>query len=291
MMFGSRARYEYFRCSGCECCHLLSLVDPAAQYPPDYHAHVAQPRQHGLRGWLRRRRNAGVFRGDPVGRVLSWIAPYPVFAAERWFARMRVAPTSSILDVGCGSGELVRDLLQAGFTDVHGIDPLIPDELLASVPRTVRRASLRETAGEYDVVMLHHVLEHIALEDDALVHVARLLKPGGHCLVRVPIMPSYAWAHYREHWVQLDAPRHLVIHSEKSLARVAAAAGLRLDHVEHDSTEFQFTGSELYARDMSLTQLPRAFTQAQIRGYRRAAKRLNRERRGDQAAFYFRKQP
>jgi SAM-dependent methyltransferase len=289
MMFGSRARFEYFRCAGCGCLQLVNDVDLESHYPPQYHSYQPQPRPNGLRARLRKLRNAGVFRGHPIGRMLAMAAPYPVYAAERWLGRMNVTPTTRILDVGCGSGELVRDLVEAGFLDAHGIDPFLPENILAHLPHTVRKARLDQVAGDFDVVMLHHVLEHVPDPLGVLAGVVRVLRPGGYCLVRIPVIPSFAWDRYRENWVQLDAPRHVFVHSEKSLSLLAARAGLHLEHMEYDSTEFQFTGSELYARDVPLGALNASYTASQLRGYRRTAKRLNRERRGDQAAFYLRK--
>jgi hypothetical protein len=77
----------------------------------------------------------------------------------------------------------------------------------------------------------------------------------------------------------------------ESLRRLGAAAGLVLEHVEYDSTEFQFIGSELYRQDRTLAELPTAFPAARRRRFRRMAAALNRQGRGDQAAFYFRKAP
>ena len=48
-----------------------------------------------------------------------------------------------------------------------------------------------------------------------------LLNKDGVLLVRVPLSSSWAWEHYRENWVQLDAPRHLYLHSVKSMEVLA----------------------------------------------------------------------
>jgi SAM-dependent methyltransferase len=289
MMFGTRSEFDYFRCDGCGCLQLVTDVDVATHYPVHYHAYQVQPRRTGLRGQLRRLRNQGVFGGNAIGQALNAVAPYPVPGAHRWFRIMGTGRQSRILDVGCGAAELLLDLSAAGFTKLTGVDPFLPDELLARLPSFVRKIGLSEVSGEFDVVMLHHVLEHMPDHGAALDQVSRVLRPGGYCLIRIPVIPSQAWERYREHWVQIDAPRHLLIHSEKSLAMAAMRAGLRLERIEYDSTDFQFAGSELYERDVPLTELATAYSRAEIRRFRREARRLNRSRRGDQAAFYFRK--
>lgn len=283
MMHGSRRPYDYYKCRSCGCMQLAQDVSISEQYPPEYYAFTPQPRARGLRRVFRRWRNRGVFRGGPF-RALSAVKPYPVAGAERWFRTVPITLQSRILDVGCGSGELVKDLAEAGFENVLGIDPLAPASGNTDVP--MRKQWLHETTGQFDVIMLHHVLEHMPDQEAALRHIAGLLAPAGTCLIRIPILPNEAWNRYGEHWVQLDAPRHLFIHTAASLAMLADRAKLKIAEVEHDSTEFQFAGSELYARDVPLAALATAYTRSELKRFRSEAMRLNAHGLGDQAAFY-----
>ena len=289
MMFGTARPYDYFLCATCRACELRSPVSLAEHYPDDYHAYRVQPRPVGVRRWLRTVRNLGVFRANPAGLMLERLAPYPVYGATRWFPRMGVTTDWAILDVGCGSGELLRDLREAGFHRAEGIDPYLPGAALPAVADYVRRATLDDVNGPYDLVMLHHVLEHVREQRNTLRRISQVIRVGGYCLIRIPILPNAAWERYQEHWVQFDAPRHVVIHSIQSLDHLAGEAGLALEHVEFDSTEFQFMGSELYRRDMPLSALASAFSPRQVRHFRNQARRLNAERRGDQAAIYLRR--
>jgi len=106
----------------------------------------------------------------------------------------------------------------------------------------------------------------------------------------VPTVSSAAWDRYGTDWVQLDAPRHLYLHSHRSLALAAAQAGLKVAALACDSTSFQFWGSEQYRRDIALNDAtsyavdPGAsiFSVGDIARFEADAQRLNRERRGDQ---------
>lgn len=287
MMFGTRDSFRYFVCDECGCCQLRDPIDPSHHYPPDYDAHRVQPRPTGIRGALRHLRSLGVFRGSAAGLALNRLVPYPVYGAENWFRRMGVGIHDRILDVGCGSGELLRDLRDAGFSHAEGLDPFVSESVAREIG--IHRIALEACEGQYDVIMLHHVFEHVPRPIETLRHVERLLRPGGRTLVRMPIMPSAAWERYGVNWFQLDAPRHLFIHTERSFASIAGQAGFTIDHVEHDSTEFQFAGSELYEQDLPLSSLPSVFSSSRLKAFRRRARALNRERRGDQAAFYLRK--
>ena len=70
-----------------------------------------------------------------------------------------------------------------------------------------------------------------------------------------------------------------------------------LQDIVFDSDEFQFWGSEQYKQGVSLRSDlsygvnpdQSIFSQEQITGFQERAKQLNRDARGDQAAFYLKK--
>ena len=290
MMLGTRDEFHYVQCAECAC---LQLVDPPVDwtryYPESYHAFQTPPRRTGLRSSFRQMRNEGTFAGARgAARILARVAPYPVHDAHLWFETMGATKRTRILDVGCGSGTLLRDLRDAGFEFLLGVDPLIPPAVVAESRGLIRRVSLDELHGEFDVIMMHHSLEHIPDQVGTMRAAAALLPAGGWCLVRVPTSDSWAWETYRKHWVQLDVPRHFFLHSIESLTRLGVCAGLRLAHVADDSGELQFIGSDLYANDRPLTEMARPRLGARRR-WRRMARALNAKRRGDQVACYFRK--
>ena len=103
-------------------------------------------------------------------------------------------------------------------------------------------------------------------------------------ICRIPVATAWAWREYGEHWVALDAPRHLFLHTEDSMRRLAVASGFRIERVVYDSTSFQFWGSEQYRLGIPLMD-PRShhvdpkrspFGKAQIAEWERRAEELNR---------------
>jgi len=293
-MFDVAGAFAYDECARCGCVQRVTpLADPASHYPHDYYAFAGAPRRRGPRAALRRLRNRGVFGRHPAGWLLARVAAHPVHGAATWIARAGVRRESRVLDVGCGRGDLLRDLGDAGYTQLLGIDPFAPEAVLDGEP-PIRRTTLAELAesapASFDLVMFHHALEHIDDQVGTLRAAATVLAPAGCLLVRVPLAGSEAWRHYREHWVQLDAPRHAVLHTVASLRAVGERAGLALAHVDFDSTAFQFGGSELYVRGIKVRDdWPRHFTRAQLKEFTRRARHLNAQGTGDQAAFYFRR--
>lgn len=299
MMFGLGGEFVYRECGGCGC---LELLDPPADlspyYPPDYYSYRrgAGRRFEKLDAWLKRRRaRACLEGGDLLGSLLERAFGEP--AQLRWLRRLGVGRDAAILDVGCGAGELLRELQRDGCRRLAGIDPYLAGDLALGDGLVVRRLGLDAVAESYDLVMLHHVLEHLPHQRRVLAQLRRVVKPGGSLLVRIPVADSLAWRRYGVDWVQLDAPRHLVLHTRRSLAQLAAAAGFSLLGSEDDGTAFQFWGSEQYRRGIPLRD-PRShatdprrspFTSEELAGFAREAAQANRDGVSDQAVFYFRR--
>jgi SAM-dependent methyltransferase len=114
-----------------------------------------------------------------------------------WIERLhRDSPRRKILDVGCGDGLFFEQL--ARFGEVDGLEP---DARLVSDPRWRSRIrvdtldSRFEGAGEYDLLLMLDVLEHIGDDADALRAARAALRPGGHLLLTVPAL-SWLWSRH-----------------------------------------------------------------------------------------------
>ncbi|MBY0400765.1 class I SAM-dependent methyltransferase, partial [Myxococcota bacterium] len=223
--------------------------------------------------------------GLPAGRLAR------AFSGRRygrfeWFRRTQTGLDDPILDVGCGAGRLLFRMHADGFRRLVGIDPhLAPEAVRRAAGRpglSLETASPESHRGAYHLVMAHHSFEHMAAPRGAFAAMAGLVAPGGWLLLRVPLADSWACAHYGAAWAQLDAPRHLQIPTRRSIALLAEAVGLRVEHVEDDSGPFQIVGSEA----------PGAGARAlRWLAVRRRAAALRRSGQGDQAAFYLRRVP
>jgi hypothetical protein len=170
----------------------------------------------------------------------------------------------------------------AGF-DAHGIDPFATTETAH-----IRAIPLNHAPDNWDLITFNHALEHMPDHVGVLRLARQKLTKRGTCLIRIPIA-AWAWKKYGPNWVQLDAPRHLLIHTQESFRRTAALAGFKIVKVIFDSTIFQFVGSELYQRDIPLTQIQshQATLSAEtVRAYVARTQLLNRQHQGDQASFY-----
>jgi SAM-dependent methyltransferase len=286
-MFGWGDEFAYFQCAGCGALQIAEVPEDLGRfYPSDYYSFHAGFLPHGdLKSQLAARRDRAAATGaGTLGRLLALLIPPRDEVAS--LGRVPATPEMRILDVGCGRGHLLRVLQRAGFRHLAGIDPFLAGDLDIAPGLTVRKRALAEVREQFDLIMLHHVFEHLELPGQALRDCARRLAPGGRILLRFPTADSQAWETYREHWVQLDAPRHLFLHTRRSLQRLAETAGLKVESWACDSGGFQFWASELYRRGIPLASADpnRYFTRAQLKAFDRQAAELNRAGRGDQVA-------
>ncbi|WP_269715442.1 class I SAM-dependent methyltransferase [Caulobacter sp. NIBR2454] len=99
---------------------------------------------------------------------------------------------SRTLDIGCGLGELVGSLTDAGF-EARGLDPsTMAVEHGRALGRNLIASDLEPFADDLanhgcaDVIILSNVLEHIPHPAEVLKRLRRLLAPGGIVMIRVP---------------------------------------------------------------------------------------------------------
>ena len=133
-----------------------------------------------------------------------------------------------IVDIGCGSGQLVRWLIADGY-DAAGID-VSPEQVAlarAAGLGTVRHGDycelLREHPGELAAVTATDLLEHLTKPEVLATFdaVAAALRPGGRFVARVPNAVSPFGGHTR-----YGDFTHETWYTARSVRQLAAAAGL-----------------------------------------------------------------
>ncbi len=243
--------------------------------------------------YLRYARTAYLLSGK---NLAGWLAakinpPQQLLATYLgWLRNCSAQFGSKILDIGCGRGRLLQELAWYGFKNLIGIDPFIQSDITYDIGVRIFKKELRDMSGQFDVVMLHHSFEHMPQPHSVMEAIASLLPSKGHLIMRVPTVSSYAWKHYQQDWVQLDAPRHLFLYSIQGIEKLAQEAGFTVKDIQYDSTEFQFWGSQQYAKDIPLfdeqtfylNPKKNIFSESDIQAFRIEAGRLNKLKQGDQ---------
>lgn len=144
--------------------------------------------------------------------------------------RIALPPDARILEVGCGTGHNVLMLRQFGTVDAVEIDEDARAVAAKRLGQAIGNAPLPDLPGiadgTYDLIAILDVLEHVEADREALVSIAKKLKPGGHILITVPAHP---WM-----WSAHDvANHHHRRYTKRSLAKVIGAAGLMLNRMSY----------------------------------------------------------
>lgn len=143
---------------------------------------------------------------------------------------------STVLDVGCGRGVMLRALIELGH-EAHGVE--IAEEAAAGADdrAEIRIAPELSQAGYpddfFDAVILWHVLEHLPHPDQSLAEIRRILKPGGRLILAVPNFGSCQSRRAAQAWFHLDLPRHLHHFTPETLERLLRKNAFSTETVRH----------------------------------------------------------
>ncbi len=134
-----------------------------------------------------------------------------------------------ILDIGAANGGLLESLRGIGFDNLVGLDPSA--ECVGNIKSSVRvnayRGSLSQLPdiGDFDLVVLSHVLEHICDLRQAVRQIVSLLKPNGKTYIEVPDADRYS--QYVNAPFQEFNTEHINHFSEQSLTTLFEQFGFK----------------------------------------------------------------
>lgn len=298
-MYGLREEFTYFECLDCGCLQLVDIPASLDKYYPDnyYSFQVidkSNPANKIKSSLGREQKRYSLFQQGIFGRLVNIKYSYREGELLR---KLDIRKDWKILDIGCGAGLWLRSLSELGFTNLYGADPFIDADVNESSVRIQKRTihELKDSQ-KYNLIRSNHSFEHMPDQYETLIKIHELLVPNGFCTIAMPVKTETIWDRYGTNWIQIDAPRHLIIHTVASFTNLARRAGFEVINVTFNSTAFQFWGSEQYLRDMplkseksySLSPRNSIFSREMIRRYHHEAEQLNRESQGDQAIFVLR---
>lgn len=282
-MLGLPGEFEYAECLGCGSLQLESIPeDLSIYYPPHYYSFINLSAS-GISVRILKAIRMRLF----LGLGLEWKAPMYGY----WLKKVHPGFSARIADVGCGNGQLLYEMHASGYTDLHGFDPFIDQERQLAAGLRLWKMRLEDSELNFDLIMMHHAFEHMDDPHQVLQACFDKLNPGGKLLIRCPVADAEVWKEKGVFWVQLDAPRHLIIPTVSGLKTKATSVGFTLDEVEFDSSDFQFWATSLYERGEILNEskLKGHMSMEEREALKLKARRFNAMGKGDQACFYLTK--
>lgn len=150
------------------------------------------------------------------------------------FAQRRDA---TVIDVGCGSGGILASLPPEYRAVGIEISPALASQTRQSLARGRRDSDVIQAdaisglasfpAGTADVVLMISYLEHEISPLPVLQSTMKALRPGGHCIVKVPNFGSWNLAVKQKDWCGFRFPDHVNYFTLDTLTQLATRAGFR----------------------------------------------------------------
>ncbi len=152
---------------------------------------------------------------------------------ETWISKVRaekigphIRPTDRVLEYGVGFG---WNLAEIPCAEKVGFDltPALKGSSEAKGIRFVNDEACLQPSG-FDVVLCHHVLEHVPHPKDCLERLQLFLRPGGRLLLFVPFERETKYRHFS----LSDRAHHLYSWTPRSLRTLASLAHTTVHSLE-----------------------------------------------------------
>lgn len=241
-LHGIEGEFTYLECGNCGCVHIINKPEDLSKYYPEnyYSYNVPYPANKGFKQIKTRLRSRN-FWGNPTvaSRALGFldaVRKREIPASIQYMKNVSAQREDSILDVGCGNGANLLFLAEYGFQNLTGVDLFIEKDIRYPNGVQIWKKSIFDMdSALFDIITLNHSFEHMDEPFKVLRRLHALLRPGKMLLIRIPVADCYAWPHYGINWFSLDAPRHLMLHTRKSLRILTDATGFAIEEISDDS--------------------------------------------------------
>jgi len=254
MMYDNAGSFEYFECPHCNCLQIVNVPE-----------------------------NLNDFYGE---RYYSYTTPTDTKTKG-------TAPDSKrVLDVGCGAGAMLCNMAANGVQNPVGCDPFISADIAYENGVKIYKKSIHEMEGQFDIIMLNDSFEHMSDPHEVFESLKRLLAPKGVVRMTLPMYPNLAFDTYQENWYQLDAPRHIILHSLRSLSILAEKHGLKIARCTFDSNDSSLLRSFFYKKGVTFfkqdpKEVFKYFTKTELIEMNKKISLANQKAHGDHATLFF----
>lgn len=217
MQQGTGDEFEYFVCDNCLCMQIAEIPDNLGDYYGNSYYSFGFDRNQEIR------------------------------------FQKPVEHTEKILDVGCGSGKWLFNAANEGHTNLFGCDPFLDEDIAYGDRVYIRNCSIHEMDGDgtFDSILMQDSFEHVTDSKDVLYSARRLLKDDGILCLTLPIFPNMLFDMFGTYWYGMDPPRHIFLHSFRSLKYLADECNFIItDHV-YDTVNVYLVYSFFYQHGIS----------------------------------------
>lgn len=190
---------------------------------------------------------------DPDGVERDRLAERDRFLASvaQELAAIAALPSGRILDVGCGPGFLLSAVGEEW--EKHGVEVSALAAEHASAHGRIHNGLLADAGypdGHFDVVVLHHVIEHVADPSALVREVRRVLADDGLFILATPNFDSGCARRFGEKYRLLHDKTHITLFSDESMRRFLRDHGFRIERSDYPYFETPYFTQENLLRLM-----------------------------------------
>jgi 2-polyprenyl-3-methyl-5-hydroxy-6-metoxy-1,4-benzoquinol methylase len=201
---------------------------------------------------------------------LRWSRRYGMWKKLRLLKRFQRG--GRLLDVGCGTGIFLGEVVRDPHWQVMGIEPT---EYAANYARQALGVEILQStldqvslpAESFDVITMWDVLEHLPrpIADLRIAH--RLLRQGGWLALQVPNVDGLGAHVFGRYWVGWDLPRHLYLFPRATLETILVSTSFRPRAWRCLSASYHTLGESLRFRSQSWSVPHPHLTGAMLKAY------------------------
>jgi len=136
----------------------------------------------------------------------------------------------AFLEVGCGPGWF-RGGLDGRWYGTELNDDA--ETVAKSFGYRMLKPKLSDITGSFDVIIMHHVIEHMPDPITEICHVHRILKRGGHLLLATPDFASPCAKRFGDRYRLLHDKTHCSLFTNESMHRFLRDFGFRILDVQY----------------------------------------------------------
>jgi 2-polyprenyl-3-methyl-5-hydroxy-6-metoxy-1,4-benzoquinol methylase len=204
---------EEYRLLECDACHVVSTEIQLTgdffnkYYQSSYYAHTEESIKLGLREQLQID-SVKIRLGEKLSLFRRTRA---YFLAGIALINLPAIRNGKILDVGCGSGKLLRVAASVGY-ECHGVEPSEHARNILMANGVMAYASLFDVAVPlkyFDAIVFNQSIEHMPDPIAALQQALTMLNDDGVLIISVPNFSTNERHVFGNYWRHVDVPRHL----------------------------------------------------------------------------------
>lgn len=222
--FETKDTFTYYQCWRCDLVFLHpqpSVKKLATYYPADHY-------------WGRK---DATFSHEEIVQLRQKSYTHIYSFIEKKFKK------GAVLDVGAGTGLLLSHFAESGW-EVFGTETSKSAIALAKKNHSISlyKGDLLSLSihKKFDIVILHHVLEHLSQPSETVAFINSLLKKGGYLIISVPNIQSFGATWFGADWYALQPPTHLFHFSPSVLKELLYTNRFSVLKIDHGHMKYNF---------------------------------------------------